>query len=133
MPQKNYWVGGMVMCVFPTIVFFLPGGPLPLPVIIFLSLLIFCGVWAIALGLFKLDEHGAVSSLVGAVVSFGFAGFAFLVAWREKDGWSGGLPFIPHAWNQVIARLLFALGGLIGTLGGISLLRRAIRQRAKKG
>jgi hypothetical protein len=99
--------------------------------LIFLALVFVSGIWAVILSLFKLDEKGELSCIVGAVMAIGFAMFAFLVAWRWKEGWSGGIPFIPHAWNQVIPRLLFALGGLLATIGAVSLLRRAVRKHRK--
>ena len=123
------------MCVFPAMVFFIARGELdrlPLWALFLLGLLFISGLWAVAMSLFKLDENGALASMASAVMALGFAGLAFLVAWREKDGWSGGIPFIPQAWNQAIPRLLFALGGLIATFCGISLLRRASRQRRKE-
>jgi hypothetical protein len=134
MPQKNYMLGGIVLCVFPAMVLFIEHvngklDKLPLEWLIFLVLLFVCGIWTVMLSLFKLDEKGALSWIVGAIVALGFAVFAFLGAWRWKGGWSGGIPFIPHAWNQIIARSLFALGGLLATIGAISLLRKAVRKR----
>jgi hypothetical protein len=64
-------------------------------------------------------------------VALGFAVFAFLVAWRVKEGWSGNIPFIPHAWNQIIARLLFALGGLLATIMTVVFLRKALKRHRK--
>ncbi|MGD0017081.1 MAG: hypothetical protein ABSC38_06170 [Verrucomicrobiia bacterium] len=106
---------------------------LPLEVLIFLVLLFVCGIWTVMLSLFKLDEKGALSWIVGAVVALGFAVFACLGAWRWKEGWSGGIPFIPHAWNQIIARLLFALGGLLATVMAVVFLRKAIRKHRETG
>ncbi len=56
----------------------------PLHWLILLALLFVSGVWAVILSLFKLDEKGELSCIVGAVMAIGFAMFAFLVAWREK-------------------------------------------------
>jgi hypothetical protein len=136
MPPQNYLLGGIVLCIFPAMVLFIEHvngklDKLPLEELIFLALLFVCGIWAVMLSLFKLDEKGALSWIVGAIVAFGFAVFAFLVAWRWKEGWSGGIPFIPHAWNQIIARLLFALGGLFATVMAVVFLRKAIRKHSE--
>ncbi len=133
-PQKNYLLGGIVLCVFPAMIFFLihlQNIEVPLHWLILLALLFVSGVWAVILSLFKLDEKGELSCIVGAVMAIGFAMFAFLVAWREKKGWSGGISFLPPAWNQVLPRLLFALGGLLATIMAASLLRKAIRNHRK--
>ena len=131
MQVKNNWLGGIVMCVFPTMIFFLPhGGDLPLWVDVLLSLFILCGVWGIVSSIFGLDADSAWSWVVGAIVAIGFAGFAFLLAWQEKD-FRGGIPLIPTAWNSVIARLLFAFGGLLGVVSAVVFLRKAIKKFRK--
>jgi len=134
MPQKNYLLGGIILCVFPAMILFLiyeQYGEVPLEWLIFFALVFVSGIWAVILSLFKLDEKGELSCIVGAVMAIGFAMFAFLVAWRWKEGWSGGIPFIPKAWNQAIPRLLFAFGGLLATIGVASLLRKAVRKHRK--
>ena len=131
MPQKNYIPGGIIICVFTAIALFAMHAQqkeVPLELLIFFALVFVSGIWAVILSLFKLDEKGALSCLVGAVIAIGFAAFAFLVAWRWKTGWSGGIPFIPSSWNQVIPRLLFALGGLLAMMGSVSLLLKAIKK-----
>ena len=115
------------MCVFPTMIFFLSHGDLPVWVVVLLSLFILCGVWAIISSIFRLDADSAWSWVVGAIVAIGFAGFAFLLAWQETD-FHGGIPFIPAAWNSVVARILFAFGGLLGVVLAVASLRKAIRK-----
>ena len=119
------------MCVFPAIIFLcahLEGRRLPLVATILLGLFLLCGVWAVAVSLFSLDTDGALSWAVGALTAAAFAVFAFLVAWREPDGWSGGIPFIPAAWNQAAARILFALGGLLPLISAVVFLRKALKR-----
>ena len=118
------------MCVFPVIVYYAAHGKLDLPVLVFLALLFVCGIWAVLSSLFRLDADGALSWIVGAVVSLGFAVFAFSVAWRWKEGWSG-IPFIPAAWNSIIARILFAFGGFLAMVSAVVFLRKA-RKRYRK-
>ena len=122
------------MCVFPAMIFLRAhygNDTLSLEVVILLWLFIFCGVWAILSSLFRLDAAGALSWLVGAVLAIRFAVFAFLVAWRVKEGWGGGIPFIPHAWNQAVARILFAFGGLLATVSAVVFVRKAIKKHRK--
>ena len=115
------------MCVFPVSIFLRAGDDLPFVWILFLSLLVVCGMWAILSDVFGLGADSGWSWLVGAIVAVGFAGLAFLFAWHETNV-RGRIPFIPAAWNQVAARLLFALGGLIALLAAVAFLRKAIRR-----
>jgi len=116
------------MCVFPAMIFLRAGDALPLWGVVLLSLMIACGVWAILSDVFGLGADSAWSWLVGAIMAVGFSCFAFLVAWKERDGWGGGIPFIPVAWNQIAPRLLFAIGGLITLLAAFAFLRKAIKR-----
>jgi hypothetical protein len=127
MKGTNNWLGGIIMCVFPTMIFFLSHGNLPVWVVGLLSLFVLCGVWAIISSIFRLDADSAWSWVVGAIVAIGFAGFAFLLAWRETD-FRGSIPFIPAAWNSVAARILFAFGGLLGAVSAVVFLRKAIKK-----
>jgi hypothetical protein len=74
------------------------------------------------------NTDSALSWALGALTAAGFAVVAFLVAWREKDGWSGGIPFVPTAWNQAAARILFALGGLLALISAVVFLRKALKK-----
>jgi hypothetical protein len=127
MTKKSTWFGGAVLCVFPALIFLRAGGDLPFVWILVLSLLVVCGLWAIVSDIFGLGADSGWTWLVGAIVGLGFAGFAFLLACNETD-FRGGIPFIPALWNQIAARLLFALGGLIALLAGAAFLRKAIQQ-----
>jgi hypothetical protein len=130
MQSKNNWFGGIIMCVFPAMILFLAHGILPLFAVILLSLFILCGVWAIVSSIFRLDADSALSWVVGAMVAAGFAAFAFVIACREK-GFRGGIPFIPAAWNQVVARALFAFGGLLVLISAVVFLKKA-REKYKQ-
>ena len=127
MQGKNTWFGGIVMCVFPIMIFFLPHDKLPPWVVVLLSLFILCGVWGIVSSIFGLDADSAWSWVIGTTAAIGFAGFAFLLAWQETD-FRGGIPFIPAAWNSVIARLGFTFGGLLGVVSAVVFLRKAIKK-----
>ncbi|MHC1766183.1 MAG: hypothetical protein AB9869_18085 [Verrucomicrobiia bacterium] len=102
-PQKSNLLGGIVLCAFPAIVFFVAHDTLRMPWWILFALFFFYGLWTVASSLFRLDSDGALSWLVGAVGAAGFAVFVFWMAFDEQD-FGGGIPFIPHAWNQSIAR-----------------------------
>ena len=123
------------MFAFPVIIFLrthYEESRLPLAIAILLWLFILCGVWAVSLSLFKLDTDSALSWFFGAISAIGFAVVAFVVAWGEKEGWSGGIPLIPAAWNQAAARILFALGGLLALISAVVLLGKA-RKKLKEG
>ena len=132
MPNKNYLPGGILMCVFSLIFYYALHDSLGLPWLVFLALLFFCGVWTVILSAFRLDTDGAFFWLGGAIVALGLAVFAFLMAWHEVDGWSGGIPFIPAAWNQIVARILFALGGLVALLSAVVFSLIAYKRLRKK-
>jgi len=134
-PQKNYLVGGLVLCVFPAVVLFvlhIEDASLPMPFPILLGLLFLHGLRAVICSLFRLDLDGAMSWLVDAVSAAGFAAAAFWVAWHLKEGWKGGLPFIPANWNQNTARIVFAGGGLVAAVAAVRLLRKAVNRFRKK-
>ena len=127
-PQKNYLLGGIVLCAFPAVVLLslhLADAPLPMPWPIFFGVLFVHGIRAVMVSLFGLDLEGAASWIADAIATAGFAVMALWVAWNEKDGWSGGMPLIPDAWNQMIPRVLFAGGGLICVLAAARCVRKA--------
>lgn len=131
--QKNYLVGGILLCIFPALVLFAVASQsnvraIPPEFGIMLVVCFLWGIWTVVLSVWKLDPRGALSCLAGAIMVAGVAAMFFVVAWREKDGWSGP-GFLPDAWNQVIPRILFAVGGVLATLGSISLLRQAVKGR----
>ena len=117
-PQRSYLVGGIVLCAFPAtvlLVLHIEGTRLPMPFPILFGLFFLHGLRAIIVSLFRLDLDGVASWAVDALGAAGFAVLAFWVAWNLKEGWSGGIPFVPQSWNQNFARILFACGGLIVT------------------
>lgn len=127
-PPKNYLFGGVVLCVFPAVVLValhLNQQSLPMPLPIFFGLLFLHGLRAVIWNLFKLDIDNTFSWVIDAVGTAGFAVLAFWIAWFWKDGWSGGLPLAPNSWNQILARILFASGGLLATAFTVRLLRKA--------
>src|ERR1043165_8735440 len=112
--QKNYLQGGILLCIFPVLILFFANlygtlRAIPLEFLIMLAVCFFWGIWTVLLSVLKLNTEGALSYLAGSVMVAGIAAMFFVVAWREKDGWSGP-GFIPHAWNQVIPRIMFAFG-----------------------
>jgi len=87
------------------------------------------GLWAIALDLFKMDPNGPWSCVAGAFLATGAAVWAFIVAWTEKDGWTGNvIPFVPAKWNQAAPRMLFAVGGLFALICSFKLMRKAFKK-----
>ncbi len=108
------------------------GVRLPLAFNLLFGLFLLYGIWAVALSVFKLDPGCTGSYVVGGFGAAGFGVFAILVAVRFKDGWSGGVPFVPEGWNQSVARVLFGLGGLFCWLAAVRIFRKAINQYRKK-
>ena len=81
--------------------------------------------------LLKAEVEGALSYFAGSVIAALFALVTFIFALRQKDGWSGGIPFIPDAWNQIIARLVIAFGGLLLMVTSVAFFRMAMRKRRR--
>jgi len=131
MSKTNYLPGGLIICAFTAMIYYVAHDRLELPELYFLSLGFVWGIWIVLMSLFRLDAGGTIYWLAGAALSVGFAGFAFVVAWRYKEGWSG-IRFIPAAWNQAIPRILFAFGGLLALLSAVVFLSKA-RDRFRKG
>ena len=130
-PAKSSIFGGIIFCGFPAIVFLvarLHHQQLPTSVLALLVLFFISGLWMIVPTVFKFNPDGPAYAVASSLFAFGFAAFAFLVAWQEKSGWSGGLPLIPEAWNQAAARSLFAFGGVIGAIFGVLFLRKALKR-----
>jgi hypothetical protein len=124
---KKYLLGGIVFCAFPAIVLLvlhLEQRSLPMPFPILFALFLLHGIPVVMWSLFQWDFDGAVSWVIDAVAAAGFAVFAFWIAVHEKGGWSGGLPFIRDSWNQNLARIAFACGGLLGALFTVRCLRK---------
>jgi hypothetical protein len=132
---RAYLPGGLVLCAFPAIALLLiqlKQISLPMPWPILFALFFLHGIRVVIWCLFKLDFDGAVSWVVDALGSAGFAAFAFGFAAYVKEGWSGGLPFIPDSWNQMFARVLTACGGLLSALIAVRCLRKAFNQYLNK-
>lgn len=101
-PKKNHWIGGLVLCVFPALVWGLARleqKPLPQPWVVFLALLCLSGLWSVVSSVFELDADGAASWFVGSALTAGFALFAFLLAWEARTG------------DSAVFRILVGLGG----------------------
>ena len=134
MLQKNYLPGGIILCVFPAIVFFVVGvnaAALPLWGIVLLGYLFVHGLWAITMTVFKLDSDGAASWFMGSFSAASFGVMALVIAWQEKAGWSG-IPFVPDEWNSTIARIGFALAGVAGFLLAVMFFRKALRRLERR-
>jgi hypothetical protein len=66
------------------------------------------------------SEKGRVSALVGALILAAFSYLCFYGALSQDSHWSGGIPFIPKSWNQMLAR---TISGLIGAMCVVFSLR----------
>jgi magnesium-transporting ATPase (P-type) len=125
---------GMLFCGFAVLAFYGEHGrhkDTPMQWNAFLLLFFIWGLWMIFAGLFKEDAEGALSYFVGSVITAIFAVVAFLFALLQREGWSGGIPFMPHAWSQTIARWVVAGFGLLLTATAIAFFRKALRKRRK--
>ncbi len=134
-PKQSNLFGGIVLCAFPAVVLVamhLDDAHLPMPFPIHFAIFFLHGLRTVVWSLFKLDADNAASWVVDAVGAAGFAVLAFWVAWQTKEGWSGGLPFVPGSWNQNLARILFACGGLIAAAFAVRLLRKALNRYRNK-
>lgn len=96
-----------------------------------LALFFVWGVWMFVAGLFNIDHDSAPSYFAGSVITACFAVVVWLLVWRQKTDWSGGIPFIPAAWNQIATRLVFALAGLLLAITAAAFFRKAMRKRRK--
>jgi hypothetical protein len=130
-PPKNPLLGGVLLCIFPATILFamhLNGVPLPMPWPLFLAILFLYGLRATAVGLSLLNLESPISWLTDALAAAAFAFFAFYVAWHERTGWAGGIPFLPDSANQTLPRILFAAGGLLSTAFAARCLLKALHQ-----
>jgi hypothetical protein len=124
-------VAGILFAGFPVLALLLSHEqhkPVPLEWLAALALFFIWGIWMFLSGLFKADAESAVSYFAGSVITAIFAAVLFLFALLAKEGWSGGIPFIPAAWNQIVARLFVAFGGLISSVASVACFRKAVKK-----
>jgi hypothetical protein len=125
---------GLLFCGFPVLALWfdlhqVPPREIPLQWEGVYALFFVWGVWMFVAGLFNIGADSSLSYLVGSFITAFFAAVIWVFAWRQKTGASGGIPFLPDSWNQVIARLMLALGGLILTIAAVAFFRMALRKR----
>jgi hypothetical protein len=133
-PARSHLLGGIVLCAFPATILLamhINGARLPMPWPILFGIFFVYGIRSILTGLFRLDLESPASWVADAVGAAGLAVFAFWIAWNERDGW-GGLPFLPDGWNQGLARVLFACGGLVAALVAVRCLWKAFNEYRRK-
>jgi len=141
MPQKSYLFGGILLCVVPAVLLYVAhangfaahsaGKVIPFPAWAFVILVV-CFLWGcktVIWSVFRLDPQGSLSSCATSIMVAGVATMCFVIAWREKGGWSGDIPFVPNEWNSVIARSGFVFVGLVLVAVAISRLRKSIERR----
>lgn len=61
------------------------------------------------------NAKGRISTLVGGLILAAFAYLCFYGAFSPDAHWSGGVPFIPQSWNQMLARTMSGLFGVMCT------------------
>jgi uncharacterized membrane protein YiaA len=136
--SQNYRLRGMIFgllfCGFPVLALWLAQHEVsprevPLQWEGVLALFFVWGVWIFVAGLFNIGPDSALSYFAGSIIAALFAVVTWLFAWRQKSGGNGGIPFLPDAWNQIIGRLMLALGGLILAIAALAFFRTAMRKR----
>jgi len=70
--------------------------------------------------------------LAAGVLLVGLSVLGFRVAWGGGEV-GGGLPLLPHAWNQVMGRGAFGTGAVITALLAVVAFREAVLGVARKG
>jgi len=133
--QLGSIIFGILFCGFPALALFLSHkqhNQVPLQWLAFLGLFFIWGLWMLASGLFKLDIESSLSYFAGSFITAVFAVVVFLFAWRQKEGWSGGIPFIPSVWNQAISRIVVALCGLLLMVTAFAFFKKAVSKHRKK-
>jgi hypothetical protein len=73
---------------------------------------------------------GRVSALMGGLVCAGFSVLGFLAAFGHGPI-EGGIPFLPHAWNQKIGKFVFGGGACISAMMAIYFLRQSLKPKSK--
>jgi hypothetical protein len=96
--------------------------------------------WVVALGglvfvgggVLLLEPAEFLGQLFAGTVAVAMTAISAWVAlFGEPHSFSGGLPFLPHEWNVVFARVLFALVALLGLAIVLHALWRLIRGRSR--
>jgi hypothetical protein len=127
MPKNKTWFGGLILCALPTMIFLLPHRPMPPWAMALLWLFMVYGLWMILTSVFKV--RAKVTWFFLGVTLAGFGIVALLVAW-DPGRFSGGIWFIPDAWNQGLARVCFTIGGLIFMAISFAFFREAFKVKS---
>ena len=68
---------------------------------------------------------------VGGLICLGLSALGFFTAFGSGS-LSGGIPLIPEAWNQILGRTMFGIGGCISATMGFYFLRQSHNRSLKK-
>ena len=95
--------------------------------------LFLCGlVFFIASVMIVVGQEAPVNNLLAALVLFAMSAIGLWAAlFGDAEKISGGLPFLPHAVNVMIARWLFGFGAIITGLLGLYAVRLYRRKAAE--
>ena len=88
------------------------------------------GMFALAGVQLIIAIKGRISALMGTLICAGFSALGFYAAFGHGSI-DGGIPFIPDAWNQKIAKILFGGAACLTALMAIYFLRQVWKPSAK--
>jgi len=98
------------------------------PVWVIVGLFVVTGSHIVLATTVKSEGVSRISGWTAALLYTGFASLGFWVALNPHLTLQGGIPGLPPAWNRLMGRLLFGLGGLLTAGSAIYFVVRSCRK-----
>ena len=124
--RQLFGIALLAASVFVAIRFFIES----LPFSTRLLLLVVTAIFGLAGVQLVTGVKGRASAFMGGLVCLGLSVLGFVAAFSGRV--SGGIPFIPDAWNQTGGKLAFGLGACITAAMSFYFLRQALKPSIKK-
>ncbi len=97
--------------------------------------IVLCGLVFIAGGMAAvIGEKHPLNSVLAAIIALGLAtSFAWVTVYGDSAHMSGGVWFLPKSVNDILGRILFGLGSIMGfVIGGLALFGGRGKSRADR-
>ncbi|MBT8401906.1 MAG: hypothetical protein KJO98_15635 [Rhodothermia bacterium] len=98
--------------------------------------IVLCGLVFMAGGMAAvIGEKHPLNGVLAAIIALGLAAsFAWVTLFGDSEHMSGGVWFLPQSVNDILGRILFGLGSIMGfVIGGLALFGRRGKARTGSG
>jgi hypothetical protein len=125
--RQLFGIALLAVSVFVAIGFFIESLPFSTRLLLLVVTVIFglAGVQLVT------GVKGRASAFMGGLVCLGLSVLGFVAAFSH-GGVSGGIPFLPAAWNQMVGKVAFGIGACLTAAMSFYFLRQALKPSHKK-